>query len=168
MATYASAAQLIERYDARDVGDLVSDTDDQASPIDLVTHPLVTTSLEDASGAVEASLLVSNRYTPDELTSLTGNSQSFLERITCDIAMSYLLARRPGFDPDRMRAQMELAEMHLERLRKGENVLNLDSQRAAGNPTVDGPTLVRLQSHLNLSRDRVSNYYPGRRLPGDR
>ena len=168
MATYASAAQLLERYDARDIGDLVSDTDDQASPIDLLTHPLVTTSLEDASGAIEASLLVGNRNSPTELESLTGNSKSFLERITCDIAMSFLLCRRPGFDADRMTAQMNLAEMHLERLRNGENVLNLDDQRDAGNPTVDGPSLVRLQSHLHLVRDRVSNYYPGRRMPGDR
>jgi len=168
MATYATSAQLLERYDARDLGDLVSDTDDQASPIDLVTHPMVTTALEDASGSIEGALLVGNRYEPSDLESLTGNSANFLERITCDIAMAFLLARRPGFDPDRMSAQQDLAESHLERLRNGQNVLNIVGNRNAGNPTVDGPTLIRFQTHLNLMRDRVRHYYPGRRLPGNR
>ena len=168
MATYATAAQLLERYDARDIGDLVSDTGDQASPIDLLSHPLMTTVLEDASGAVEAALLVGNRYTPSDLEGLTGNSASYLERMGCDIAMAYLLARRPGFEPDRMKSQYELSEMHLERMRSGENVLNMTDQRDAGNPNIDGPTLVRLQTHLNLVRDRVNNYFPRRRLPGDR
>ena len=168
MATYATAAQLLERYDARDIGDLVSDTGDQASPIDLLSHPLMTTVLEDASGAVEAALLVGNRYTTDQLEDLTGNSASYLERLVCDIAMSYLLARRPGFDPDRMKSQYEMSEMHLERMRAGENVLNLVDQKDAGNPSIDGPTLIRFQYHLNMVRDRVLNYYPRRRLPGDR
>lgn len=164
---YATGEDLIARYDARDIGGLVSDDNNQVSPIDLPDDPYVAQSLEDASGDVESALLVGNRYSTTELAGLTGNSLATLKRIVCDIAMSYLLGRRAGQDPARLEGQAKLAYAHLERLRKGENVFNLDDQKLAGAPTIDGPTLATY-NRLNMLRDRTRNYYPARRTPGDR
>lgn len=165
---YATAAQFLDRYDARDVGDLVSDEGLQVSPIDLPGHVRLAAVLNDASGDIEAALLVGNRYTPDQLSGLTGNSASHLQRVTCEIAMAYLLGRRPSINSERIEAQEKLRELHLDRLRRGENVFNLDDQRNAGVAAIDGPTTLDYSRELNLIRDRTRHYFPARRLPHNR
>lgn len=170
--SYASVADLLQRYDFRDIGGLVSDDNREASPVDLATvgtpgNSIAQACLDDASGDIEAALFSSGRYTELDLTSLTGNSLSYLKRITCDIAMALIYARRPLYDPDKYKMAMETAESHLERLRKGENVFNLQPQIDAGTPDIDGPSTMDFQN-LNLIRDRVRNFFPGRRLPNNR
>lgn len=167
MASYANANDLLQRYDRNDIGDLISDAGNQASPIDFDGHPIITAALTDASGDLEAALFAGQRYTVDQLGELTGNSLNHLKRVTCDIAMTYLLRRRAGRDPEGLKAQLEIAETHLKRLRLGENVFNLDPQKDAGNPSVGGPSAIDYQN-LNLIRDRVKNYYPRRALPENR
>src|SRR5690606_22659735 len=116
---------------------------------------------------VESALLVGGIYSTTQLAALTGNSLSKLVRLTCDIAMAYLFERRPLYDNERAGKLHDRVKDQLDRLRKGENVFNLAENIEAGKPTVDGPTTLDYQN-LNLVRDRVRNYYPGRRLPGNR
>lgn len=167
MAVYATAQQLIARYDARTVGDLASDNDDQVSVFEIPTDPVIAVALEDASGLIEAALSVGGRYTASDLEGLTGNSLSHLIRVCCDIAMANLYARRPGYNLEKVDKFQQIADKHLERLRTGENIFNLEDHREAGTPSVGGPSTVDYQN-LNLIRDRVSNYYPPRRLPNNR
>lgn len=165
--SYADAADLVARYDAREIGKLVSDDNHEVSLIDLASDPLVTAALDDASGDIEAALLVAKRYSVAELTSLTGNSLAKLKRLTCDIAMAYLMGRRPGRDPETLKAFEERAQGHLKLLRHGENVFNLADQQEAGLPDTGGPSTVDYDN-LNLMRDRTKHYYPARRLPYNR
>jgi phage gp36-like protein len=166
--SYATIANLIDRYDAREIGDLIADDNNRKEAIDLADDPILTAFLQDASGQVEAALVVAERYSAAELSGLTGNSAAHLVRITCDIAMSLLATRRPGrLKTEARKAIVETAEAHLERLRKGENIFNLADQREAGAPSIGGPSTLDLQN-LNLVRDRTRNYYPGRRLPDNR
>lgn len=164
---YASATDLIARYDARLIGDLVADDNTQVAPADLSGNTKLAAALDDASGDIDAALLASRRYSADDLSGLTGTALAHLKRMTCDIAMSYLRQRRADWNPEQVKAFMEVAEAHLERLRKGINVFGLDDQMDAGLPEVGGPTTVDYQN-LNLMRDRVMNYYPARRLPNNR
>ena len=168
MARYAAPTDFFERYDVRDIGQLASDNGSEIPESALATDANVLTALDDASGDIDTALVVSNRYLTTELEGLTGNSLAKLKRITCDLAMAYMLGRRPAADPEKLEAFEKRATTHLERLRNGENVFNLADQKSAGNPSIDGPTLVRFDDHLNLVRDRVNNYYPARRLPGNR
>lgn len=161
---YADGSDLLDRFDARLIGDLVSDDNTQVAVADVPTNTVVLAALDDASGDIDAALLTARRYAAADLSGLTGNAQKHLKRITCEIAMAYLRRRRVDFDPESAKAFMELAEGHLERLRKGINVFGLDDQMDAGLPTVSGPSAVDFQN-LNLMRDRVQNYYPARRLP---
>ncbi len=166
--SYATPAQFLQRYDARVVGDIVSDNADQVGAAELLDNANLQAALDDASGDIESALLFGERYTPDDLAALTGNSQSLLVRMTCDIAMAFLLRRRPTKNAEADAAQLELAEKHLERLRKGDRVFYRgDDVDPAGVVDTTGPTTVQLTS-LNLIRDRTQNYYPARQLPFNR
>lgn len=166
--SYATPADFLKRFDARVFGDIVKDDGVQATAVELLTDENLQASLDDASGDIESACLVGERYMPDDLAALTGNSLNHLKRICCDIAAAYLLRRRPSNDPDRDTERMEQAEKHLMRLRSGETVFYRgDDVDQAGVPDVTGPSTVDLQN-LNTIRRRVNNYYPAGALPYNR
>lgn len=165
--SFATPAQFLERFDARDVGDLCADDGVSVDRIALLTDANLQAALDDASGLVLAALNVAGRYTEADLTGLAGVSAKYLVRVTCEIALALLWGRRPLYRLEERKAALEVAEAHLERLRKGEHVLAVPDNIAAGTPSIDGPTAVQIDS-LNLVRDRVNNYYPHRVLPNNR
>ena len=169
MASFATPAQMFERHDVRLINDLANDDNARQSRIELLTNANVLTALADASGAIESALLVSGRYSTDDLEGLTGNSANLLERMTADIAMYYIYDRKPSLRPEEMDRYREVTNQHLEALRKGVNIFNLADAVTAGKPTIDGPTSVDYQ-RLNLIPDRTQRYYPNRagRLPTNR
>lgn len=164
---YASVSDLLDRYDARVIGDLVSDDNTQVAAADLESNSKLQSMLDDASGDIEAALNTGERYSQQDLASLSPHSQSHLVRITCDVAMSLLLRRRVNLDPEKAKAQIELAETHLERLRKGIDVFGLEVHKAAGLIDEAGPSTVDI-SNLNLLTSRVKNTFPVRNRPFNR
>lgn len=164
---YATSSDIIARFDARTIGDLVSDDGVRVEVSALSGNANLTAALDDASGDVESALVMANRYTTTALDALTGNALATLKRITCEIAMAHLFNRRPGFRPEQHEQVDERARAHLERLRKGENVFNLEDQRDAGTPSVGGPTTLQFD-RLGLIVDRTRHYYPRRQLPDNR
>lgn len=166
--SFASPTDFLQRYDARIVGDLVADDGTQVSPSGLTSDLNLQAALDDASGDIESACLVGERYTPDDLAALTDNSLSLLKRICCDVAMAFLLRRRPSNDPDNDAARLELAEKILDRLRTGEQVFYRgDGVDQAGVAVTTGPTTMQLQC-LNTIRRRTQNYYPAGALPFNR
>lgn len=91
---YATATDLINRYDARRLGDLVLDDDTREASASLASNLKVSEALSDASGAVRASAFVGKRYNSDDLAALADDDLAYLKRITCDLAFGYLLQRR--------------------------------------------------------------------------
>lgn len=160
---YATVAQLLNRKDHRTIGDLVSDDGSQVSEAALASNAKVTAALDDASGMIDAALLAGSRYTTAQLAALTGNSQAYLIRITCEIAVALLYDRRPLYDVDGFKKAMELSEAHLERLRKGEHVFDVIEVQESGVPSTVAPSVVEV-NNLHLLRDRTLNYYPARRV----
>lgn len=168
MSSFATPAEFLQRYDARIFGDVVRDDGNQATAEELLDDPNLQAALDDASGDIESACLVGERYLPADLAALTGHSLFHLKRICCDIAVAFLLRRRPSDDPDRDTARLELAEKHLERLRTGEMVFYRgDGADQGGTPDTTGPTTVQLQE-LNTIRRRTNNYYPAGALPFNR
>ena len=109
----------------------------------------------------------SNLYTAEELAELTGDDLEFLVDLTCELAMAWLVRRRPSPDTaDWAKALFERTEETLDRLRQGHNLFNILVKKEAGQPEVDGPTSVDYE-RLNLIPDRTRNFYPNRatRLP---
>lgn len=161
MAAYATGANLVERYDVDLIGDLAQDTREDMEREAVATHPNVLAALLDASGDVDASMLAGGRYTPTQLSTLSGNSLNHLIRITCAIAMALLIERRPD------RVNLELAEglrkpakAHLEALRRGENVFGIQEVIESG--TIDLATVSTVDiNNLNLLPGRMPRYFPG-------
>jgi len=160
----------VARYDTRTIQDLASDTGTEVSVSALSTDPNVTAALLDASGRMDAAILTGKQYTPAQLAALTGNSLALRRRICCDLAMFFLMSRRPEkYGAESLKAAQDAAEEYLERLRKGERIFEVTTIQDAQLPDIDGPTTTQY-STMNLLPDRVSNFYPSResRLPTDR
>lgn len=165
---HASAADMIARKRVDTINDLCNDEGHRQSLPELLTNANLSAALDDASGAIDAALVVGKRYSVADLTGLTGNNLALLKRITCDLAMSFLYERNPRQADEATKAR-ELAMMFLKKLSDGENVFNLDAPKAASLPTIDGPSSVDY-ARLNLMPDRTKHFYPsrGQRLPTDR
>jgi len=165
---YATSTDLTARFDARTIGDLASDSGTQVDEAGLATSAKVTAALDDASGRIDGALTVAQIYTTDDLDDLTGNSLALLKRITCELAMAFLISRRQEKFLDESVSRVEAqSEEYLDRLRKGERLFgDVDAATAAGLPTVGGMTAVEY-NELNLIPDRARNFYPARqsRLP---
>jgi len=165
---YATATDLTARFDWRIIADLVSDDGSQVSEGSLASDDKVDAALDDASGRIESALTVARIYSTTDLAALTGNSLAMLKRITCELAMTFLIGRRQEkfLDPS-LAAVEEKAEQYLDRLRKGERLFGgQDEAQGAGLPTIDGPTVTTYET-LNLLPERTRNFYPHRssRLP---
>lgn len=166
MASYATPADLTTRYDVTTIKDLASDTGEPIA--DVTTDVVVLAALADASGKIDAALSVSQMYDPeDDLEALTGNSLALLKRICCQLAMAFLLGRRPEkFAQESISRAKQEAEEYLEMLRRGERVFGSAAHEAAGLPTIDGMTSVDY-TRLQMIPDRVHNFFIDRskRLP---
>lgn len=171
MAAYATVSDLITRRDKRTIGELIQDSDEVLSDSEILTSPILTELLEDASGQVEAAMLCGKRYLPSELALLTGNSLNFLKKIVCVIAMADLFERRPGYHIEQATQYANLAKAYLEDLRTGKNLFNMSDNSPANAAIVDtdGPTVVDYDN-LNLLPEQMRRHFPNRyeRLPLNR
>lgn len=138
---HATAADLLQRYDIRRLGDLVNDNDTRASDVDLKNAntpagAVVNTALTDASGLVNSAILAGRRYTLADLAGMTVESRALLVRICCDLAYSFLVTRR-GYgaaDLEAMTSRAKESEMILEQLRQGDRLFEVDANQAASLP----------------------------------
>lgn len=137
MSAFLSNAEFLIRYDARVTGQLVSDTGTAVSPGDLPTDTNLQTALEDASGEILTACLKGGRYSEDDLAGLSGNSLSYLQRLTCDLALYNLVVRRGRKLEDY--PQTEKALEMLDQIQKGEKVFAVPAVIEAG--VAQSPTL---------------------------
>lgn len=169
MTAYATTTQMLERYDERCIGDLVSDDKVRVSRELLTGNRNLIAALDDGAGEIESALLQAERYQVSDLTTLlagTSNTRFVLIRLNCDVAMISLWNRRPWYEVNEAYKQrMEDAEKMMERLRKGERVFDIAAVKAAGLPAVAIPSVSSL-NRLNLTVDAARRgYYPARRVP---
>lgn len=172
---YASASDLIARFDTQIVGDLITDDDpttelrDRPGQAEILASDVVAAMLDDASGRVEVAMNSGGRYTPAQLAALTGHGLAHLKRIVCAIAIALLFERRPE------RVNQEIAERYREQsdkyilsLQKGENLFGLADQTdvSASLISTAGPTAIDLQTR-NLLDERMHRHLPpgASRLP---
>jgi phage gp36-like protein len=172
MTAYATAADLVARHDTNLIGELIRDDHETALPSEIEDSTVVETVLTDASGQVEAAMLCGNRYSPEQLSELTGNSLGLLKKIVCLIALAELLNRRPGRHIEIAKHYDDQSRAYLEDLRTGKNLFNLtdsEANRIAANPSTTGPTVVEYE-RLNLLPEQMLRHFPSRqsRLPSGR
>jgi len=160
MSAYADSSDMTDRFDDRTLKDLVSDSG--VPVVNLAADSKMSAALDDATGAINAALQIGDQYKPADLSALTGESLAYLKRITCEIAMSYLLRRRPEKYGKASIEVQESINALLEQFRKGLRVFDIDANRAAGVPTIDGPTAADY-NRLNMIPDRTRHYFPSRK-----
>ncbi|MDE2102952.1 MAG: DUF1320 family protein [Patescibacteria group bacterium] len=168
MTAYAAPSDLLARYDARTIGNLVSDSGSTVSSSSLLTDPNVAAALASASGLLQAALLQGERYSIEDLTSLTDNSQAYLVQLCCEIAFAKLYERRPWSDSKQRGEAIQRANDALELLRTGKHIFALQTDEGAGVPNITGATTPQ-RRELNLICDRATPYfYPRLVQPGNR
>lgn len=165
--SFATPTQLTQRCDVRMLGDLVGDDGVRVGLPELLTNANLQAALDDASGEMLAALLQGKRYSSADLATLTGDSQKYLVRLNCEIALGLLWERRGYYEDDRREEAMARSRKALERLRRGETVFDVEGVKDAGLPSVSTPSRVTLEN-LNLTVDEARRgFYPARRLPGE-
>lgn len=131
VTAYCTPSQFLERYDARTVGDLLSDSGTRLTPGEILTSPILQSLLKQASGEIESAAFVEGRFTPELLTSLTGNSAQFLAGLTADLAMYLLYKRRPE-RVGQIPPAVSMVYQTLEALRQGHRVFPFKEIMDAG------------------------------------
>jgi len=161
---YATADDMRARFDERSLAEIVSDNDTSVALGDLATDTNMQAALDDATGMVDASLLMGQQYTPTDLASLTGTSLALLVRLTCTQALIFLRQRR-GYvaDQDSMEREQKWIDDVLQRLKRGANVFNITATLESGVASREIVT-PRAVDRAQLMRDRTNNYFPNRAL----
>lgn len=143
MAAFATPAQLLQRYDYRLIGQLISDTGTAEDASAIIADPITTQMLADASGLIVSYALKGGRYSEADLTALTGNGQAFLERLTCDLSLYYFVQRR-GLPVDKY-PQVADAMDWLVKLSEGDLIFPVQANIDAGvaqSQAITVPTIV--------------------------
>lgn len=167
---YADGSDLVAYYDINTVGDLVTDDRSGLSRIDIVADDNLTKALSAASGEINVCLQAGGFYSLADLALVSGDALEHLKRITCDIAMAILVRRRLSkIGQELAKGILDLAEKHLDNLRKGINIFGLPGQAEDSLPTINGPTVLGYET-LNLMPDRMVRHFATRaqRLPLNR
>ena len=172
MAIVAGIADLQDYVDWREIGDLISDSNEQISALDQVTTGTVYNTrllrlLSRALAEITSVVLRGGRYSVADLTGLTGNDRELLIGMQIEFVVTYLFERKPLYKPDLLEAYRKAKSERLEMLGSGENVFNLPLVIEAGKVAIDGATTIDYSTNYNLVTDRVRGY-PARALPYNR
>lgn len=116
-SSYCTGDEFLARYDQRIVADMLGDDGNPVSTVGLSTNTRLVMLLKQASGRLEASCAMGERYRPADLQALTGNAHEFLAGLVADLAYGLVMSRRGMFEeaPPRVKD----AEATLARLSEG-------------------------------------------------
>ena len=162
---YATSVDLATQYDETTLKDLC--VDNGVPEVTLSTNAKIVYALDRATGEINAAVLVGNLYTVEILEALEGPDLKYLKALCCELALSYLILGRPEkYGSEATKDCRQSVKETLDMLRRGERVFNVDANKEAGLPTIDGPRAVDYQ-RLNLIPNRTQNFYPhnANRLP---
>lgn len=133
--TFLTAEQLFDRYDTRNIAQLVTDNNTQIPLDQLPQNNRVWAAIQDASAELKSALTCGFQYTEENLTELANRNSPDVLRLVAALSMGYLYERRGIGVPDSMERTIRWARETLVELQKGRKVLDLDTNRIAQNPT---------------------------------
>jgi len=132
-SSYCTAAQFLQRYDWRTVGDYLSDQNQRITRPDQINNTILADLLSEASGEFEIRLMRGGRYAPGDIQSLQGNALQLVAGIVAGWTMFLIWSRRPGrFADHRLPLGAELALQKMEQLGTGELILPFQETADAG------------------------------------
>lgn len=160
MTAFATPTQLLQRYDYRVIGQLITDNGIAEGSSTILSDPITISMLADASGLIVMYALRGGRYSEADLLALTGNGASFLQRLTCDVTIWYFVLRR-GLPVEEYPQVVEALKI-LDALAKGEIIFPVADAINSG--VAQSPD-IKVQTIINNNQliDSVA-YFPTRRL----
>lgn len=163
-SAYCTAAQLVQRYDTRTVGDLLSDSGTRLTAAQVLSSTVLAALLKQASGMLESACLVGKRYTPDDLAALEGNSAELAAGLVADLAIWLLYNRRPERRKE-MPGQVEVAFEFLDKIRSGERIFGFveHAESATTQANVETSEDVEGRNGLAVQADRFFGTRSNRR-----
>jgi len=163
----ASPQDMIDRYDVRTLGDLVSDST-RTTEINLSSDEKMLTALESATGELIAACFKGKRYSFEDLNGLTESSGAYLRDLICRIAFWKLWQRKPWSDRyEQARAAAEKSSNEaLEMLRSGQQVFDVEATKDAGVIEATAVSLVEVQRYNLIVDAARGRFYPPRRVSG--
>lgn len=163
MAAFLSNTNFLTRYDSRTIGDLVSDDGTRTSAGSLANDANLETALEDASGEILSAAMRGERYSEADLAGLTGNGLAFLERLTADLAIYFLVLRRGKNLAEYPQATR--ARETLDLLEKGKRIFAIDEAADKGHaqPGILDTNILLQQNHIT----DTNRMFPVRRVPNN-
>lgn len=169
LSSYATPADFVIREDMRVVAQLLSDTDIPLTTAQVQNSPTLAALLMEASGELEASCTVGQRYLINlqadppinDLAALTGNSRQYMIGLICKLTLGLLFDRRPERKNEEPQSVTKAREA-LVALEEGKEVFGLAESQMAGqlDITVDSPQV------FNNRRGpvQIANRFFGRRV----
>lgn len=156
---FATPADMLDRFDARTLRDLCSDTGEPAT--ELATNGPMMAALGSASAEILVACSVGNLYSEATLAALEGANRVLLIDMCANLAIAKLAMRRPARADiaNGWKQQIEESRQFLDRFRRGERVFSIPETMKASNPTVEGPTTLDIP-RLNLLTQRAHGFFP--------
>jgi phage gp36-like protein len=159
VSSYATVADMIDRFDERSLRDLCSDTG--TAETDLTTNTKMLRALMSASGDVDVACQVGQIYTPAKLAALEMPAKAVLIDIVCGLAVAKLATRRPMRQEVAAvwKQSIDAANEYLDKFRNGQRVFPITENLEASVPSVEGPSTLDIPRQ-NLLTYRAHGFYP--------
>ena len=153
---YVTVAEFLDTYDNRLLEQLGIDSSSGRGTLDA-TNTILVNALLRASADLEASALVGERYTIDQLTEVKDDNSWILKGIVSDRAIYHLAKRRGGRVSETIRKVADSSEAMLERLRDGVEIFNLSESAAAG---VAAIAIVPTSTRIRQTMQAFTDFFP--------
>ena len=164
MASFTTPERFLLLNDAQFVGDLVSDTGTTVAPSELLDNPVLRELIVSVSSEIFAALIVGERYSAEQLQSLTQEAADYLHLLTCDGVLLRLKQRRGRFNSEKDGELQKRYEARIKSAKDGDALLYLPEAEQVGTLRMAGPTVVDRIATPNTFRDSPNQqYYPARR-----
>lgn len=177
-SSYLSPTELLKRVDIRYVADLLGDKgarigctppSTDPDPTIVIANVNLIACLNDASGELEAHVILGGRYTPVDLAILAGMTQARMFRILTTLTIVYLIQRRPDLNRP-MPFMWKQTQDDLAALAQGEQIFGLQNVADAGRiahytevaADVENRDLASFQARRYLGRRSNRDLGPGR------
>lgn len=151
MSQFATSSDLLRAFDSRIVSRLSNDNDSETTDSDKIND-----ALSRATGEIRSACLAGSIYTNSDLEALASAGDPLLIHLTVVLAMRNLHLRR-GSIPGDLQGPIDDAIDTLDRLRRGDRVLSVDSAVSASLPSSYRPSELQSRAAFPASH---SGLYP--------
>jgi phage gp36-like protein len=157
---YATAQQLVDRFDVNLIGDLCTDTNTRVGLSAILTNTRVAACLDDSAAEINRAARQGDRYSAADLAALASNGDTSLIRLNSELALGMLYEARGIGIPEGHYRTISRARTTLESLRSGEQILGVAENIDAGIPSSQTPSTAFRQDSAYMGSAYTGGFFP--------